>query len=855
MRARALWLIPLLILVIGASSAEGTGTASDVQYSYTGTELTVNSDVPDDYAWDASIKSDATVVIVSEGVASVGNNAFADFETLRRIVIPSSLTSLGDGAFSGCNRVVDLEFSSNNCTIGTNAFDGLGMTSTGVYVTFSNNVSTIPADLFRCDGVTNIREVRFLGTVTTIGAYAFYGCTGITSVPDTVTSIGEMAFYDCDDIVDLVLPEGLLSLGDDAFYRCGNIRSITFLATECTGPGMVGAFRDVGSETLNFTFGPEVKKIPEHLMSQNYTSKISSLEIPPSVTAIGDGAFKQYAGPDPVFLSYDSITSIGREAFAMSSGIETFTTGTGVTTIGDGAFDDCRGLKELTITASLNDRTEAECLFDSVGSTDTKVSFTGTRIPSYLFNGFDEMTELALVDTSVIGSHSLEGCTGLSSLSLSGITQVEEYGLAGSGLKDVTIPDGITLGQNALAGCLAESITVAGTLENVSAGALSSLPSLKTLTVIEYPGDVRFDDIMPNMCQNVALIVQLDEIGDRMFEDCSGITSLQSDARYIGQRAFANTSLNDVTVDAGTLSIGGGAFADITTLERIRWDVTSFVPLGEPIFEGSGTSGGTIVIGTPYVPAGVFEGSTIGNVRFATTINSVADGAFRNSGLTAADISFLTDVPNNLFDGCSSLSNVTLSTSLRSIGDEAFRGTALTRITFPPSLKEIGDRAFRDCRGLTSVEFLGHGVSVGDEGFAGSGLLMITVQSISSSGRDAFPSCGVILSSDVPQGTFAEGSLIYCDHPVEGFDVRPLQNVHRYSILGDDVILQSEYPEEMIPYPDRFSGWVEVDDIMTATWTEMPTPYQEPPDQTWIEVSAVLLMAIAAAMVFVFARR
>ena len=59
-------------------------------------------------------------------------------------------------------------------------------------------------------------------SVTTIGDYAFYGCSGLTSVtiPNSVTSIGNYAFYDCSGLTSVTIPNSVTSIGDSAFQHC-----------------------------------------------------------------------------------------------------------------------------------------------------------------------------------------------------------------------------------------------------------------------------------------------------------------------------------------------------------------------------------------------------------------------------------------------------------------------------------------------------------------------------------------------------------------------------------------------------------------------------------------------------------
>ena len=844
--------VPVLLLVLAASALLASGTAEGAESGYT---LTVTEDITADHQWTDEERN-AKSLVIEEGVTSIGEGAFEGFSQLRSVTIPSTVTSIGARAFSGCTGVLDLVFSSDSCTVGENAFDGLGMMATGVYVRFTDDVVNIPADLFRCASGTNIRSVTFDGDVETIGDYAFYRCTGIDGVPDTVKRIGRMSFYACPDITDLVLPEGLESIGDDAFYDCPNIERIGFLAATCTGPGEAGAFRDVGSPGLEFVFGDSVLRIPEHLLSQNFTLSISSLTIPSSVREIGAGAFYQYAGADPIFESYDSIEAIGDGAFRLSSGIETFEIGPNVSRIGDGAFDGCRGLKTLVIRADLSDMSSDNRLFGNVGSNDVSVSFSGARLPSYLFSGFAGMTSLTLSDTTIIGAHALEGCSGLSSISLDGVSEVEAYGLAGIGSSSLTLPDGIILGEGALSGCLVEHLAIEGSLENASPGSMSDLARLKSLTVSGDVGDIRMSGLMPGMSDGVSLTVSIGIIGDGMFEGCSGISSLETSASSIGARAFAGTSLSQVSIGTGTSYVGPGAFADIPDMQRIGWDMPYRAPVsGQPVFEGSGSSEGTIVIGTGYVQSGIFDGCLMGHLQLMTDDVRADDRAFAGSGIIEADLSSMTDIPDGFMESCTGLKSIAFGTELRSIGDRAFAGTSLEKVAFPPSLRTIGDESFCGSS-ITAITFLGHGVSLGDGSFADNPLETAVIQSVSSSGTGSLPECTVILSGAVPQGMLAEGTMILSDHSIEEYEVQPIPNdAFRYSVLGESIILLEEYPESMIPHQDRFAGWENVDGVMTAQWTDMPSPYAEPPDESWITISALAVMALAAGIAAVNARR
>ena len=73
-----------------------------------------------------------------------------------------------------------------------------------------------------------IKTVKIGDSVTSIGNYAFYNCSSLTSVeiPDSVTSIGERAFYYCRKLTSVTIPNSVTSIGDWAFRDCISLTSV-----------------------------------------------------------------------------------------------------------------------------------------------------------------------------------------------------------------------------------------------------------------------------------------------------------------------------------------------------------------------------------------------------------------------------------------------------------------------------------------------------------------------------------------------------------------------------------------------------------------------------------------------------
>ena len=234
------------------------------------------------------------------------------------------------------------------------------------------------------DGVTGIGAAAFYGcsgltsvtmgsNVTNIGDSAFSGCTGLTGIvlPGSVTGIGEYAFSNCESLTAIEIPEGVTTLGNSAFFGCDNLKEIRYNARAAADlTGLSGAFRSAGASVggVKVIFGESVEKIPGN-----------------------------------IFSNCESLTSV--------------TIGSNVTSIGDNAFLGCKGLVEINYNARA-----AECAEDSFDSGDgLKVTFSDSveRIPDYIFQDCPGLTSVTIGSSATtIGHYAFNRCTGLTSIKI-----------------------------------------------------------------------------------------------------------------------------------------------------------------------------------------------------------------------------------------------------------------------------------------------------------------------------------------------------------------------------------------------------------------------------------------------------
>ena len=179
--------------------------------------------------------------------------------------------------------------------------------------------------------------------LTSIGNFAFYGCSSLSSIeiPEEVTSIGNGAFCGCSSLSSIEIPEGVTSIGNSAFADCSSLSSIE-IPEGVTSIGN-GAF--YGCSSLSSI------EIPEEVTSiENFAfagcSSLSSIEIPEGVTSIGNNAFEYCSSLSSIEIP-EGVTSIGRGAFADCSSLSSIEIPRSVFEIGNCVFRDCELLKSV----------------------------------------------------------------------------------------------------------------------------------------------------------------------------------------------------------------------------------------------------------------------------------------------------------------------------------------------------------------------------------------------------------------------------------------------------------------------------------------------------------------------------
>lgn len=145
---------------------------------------------------------------IKYNVTSIGELAFEGRSGLTSVTIPNSVTSIGKYAFSSCSGLKEVKISDLAAWCKMNFYS-----STSNPLAYAHNLY-LNGEL--------IVDLVIPNSVTTIGDYAFHGCSGLTSViiPNSVTEIGYSAFYGCSALTSMTIPNSVTSISNGAFYTC-----------------------------------------------------------------------------------------------------------------------------------------------------------------------------------------------------------------------------------------------------------------------------------------------------------------------------------------------------------------------------------------------------------------------------------------------------------------------------------------------------------------------------------------------------------------------------------------------------------------------------------------------------------
>ena len=550
-------------------------------------------------------------VTIPSSVTSIASYAFYGCNGLTDVTIPSGVTSIGDFAFYNCSNLTNVVIPNSVTSIGYNAFD-----TTPFYANQEDGLVILGRVAYKikgaCPSVVVIPDI-----VTSIGTYAFYGCSGLVSVsiPDSVTSIGYLAFYGCSGLVSVeisqyvcnqrlwsvfpsayqtiesvVISDGVTSIGSSAFDGCSGIKNVTISQGACNYR-LSSVFPSAYQSITNVVISANVTRINTSafsgctgirsfiveegnaaycaenglLLSKDgstlYRSLYGCVTIPHGVTNIGDYAFEWRDDLTSVTIP-NSVTNIGNHAFYECSELTGVTIPDSVTSIGRYAFYNCTNLVgALTIPDGVT-RIEDSTFYNCSGLTSVTMPNSVTNIGNYAFyecNGLISMT--IPNDVKRIGSYAFYNCTNLVGMMTipDGMTCIEDFTFYNCrGLTSVTIPNTVTsIGASVFRGCKGFTgiITIPPSVTNIGTTAFYGCSNLKGVNIEDVAAwcNITFGNAYANPLRYAR----------NLYIDNSPATDLTipDSVTNIGSNSFYNcTNLLSLTIPVGITRIGAYSF-------------------------------------------------------------------------------------------------------------------------------------------------------------------------------------------------------------------------------------------------------------------------------------------------------
>ncbi len=614
--------------------------------------------------------------------------------TITKVILPEGIERIDSYAFAYLTALEEVVLPSTLTDIAYGAFYNCTNLKK---ITFSgeNNLKLINKSAFENCALEGTLELP-RGYV--IGDYAFAGNVNLKGihVADTLQSIGDYAFAGCKKLADVTITAKQVKYGAYAFTGCESLKSFTVNASVIP-TGMFYQCKNLEKVII----GAGVNSIYEYAFRE---TKVSSFEV-----EHGNTAFKVGSGEHVISADGKTLVAISPLARGEYSN-------TGITTVGRGAFSHNKTLNTVKLP-------------------------NVTVVADYGFAAADRLTTLETGMLTAIGEYAFSETAITEMPRFTKDTAIGRYAFLMSGLKSVTIPDGMTIAEGVFSRCLnLETVIIGNDVVLGDFAFFQDRDDLLKIIEVEDPelGDLFMYQLNSNM--KSLTIGNNVVIGGNAFANASALETITlGEGVVIGYMAFYNASaLKEIDLSKA-VSIGDYAFSGDVFNMRYDQDMTidAFNKEGRylytyhgPVIEKLDLTGvqsigkfsfayctklTDVVLGEAIdtIPEYAFAHTYVLNNINLDKVVTVGDYAFMESAVVNADLSSATNVGLYAFMNNAELQNVTLNAAGTDLAEGVFLScTGLADIQNLNASKNIGNYAFAytalTCADLTAAETIGN---------------------------------------------------------------------------------------------------------------------------------------------------
>lgn len=402
-----------------------------------------------------------TEVEIGDGVTRIGSGAFAYTELTGTVTFSENVTSYGDGVFARDTSIKAVDWTNFKPT--ETIRDGWATVYTEEHIAvpyaFFDGCSSLDTSIV--DGITYSGQLVLPDTIEAIYVAAFRG-TGFRKVDfsdglSSICAVGSYAITKLANMTEFTYPGnvdfyGVNVEGQNNVIQGGGIEKLTIAKEVTTLP--VSFCTDTENLTaIEFESGSQLREIGKTAFYN--TKALESIDIPSTVTSIGESAFANCFNLEKIELG--QIESLGQNTFANCSSLETAKIqGSPNVIYPPNMFSMWTGysaapLKTLEIGAGsiqfgLNNQKD---------SIETVVLGDGvTEIPNHFAAGCTKLTSVSLPDAlTSVPAYAFNGCSSLKKIGISEKSKLQSIGggaFANSALTQIYIPKGVkSIGESA----------------------------------------------------------------------------------------------------------------------------------------------------------------------------------------------------------------------------------------------------------------------------------------------------------------------------------------------------------------------------------------------------------------------
>ena len=753
----------------GLTSVELSNTINHIgQYAFFGCQSLSSIDIPN-------------------SVKSIGSNAFEQCSSLKVVRLSENLTSIDASTFQNCNSLISCEIPESVVTIGKSAFKGCSnLTSINIH----NGINNVSDEAFW--GCNNLTSIEIPNSIKLIGNKVFKNCPNLNTViinndslislshttssnvasifgqqvnnyiiGNEVTSIGRYAFYGSTKLTSLIIPSTIKAIGADAVGGCNALNVVNINSDYIVSQSYTSVYNlktIFGSQVGNFIVGDSVKSVGANAF-YGCTSKI---KLPHDIVSIGPNAFKNCTGLEVVSISKD------------------------IKSIGESAFEGCTNLSKVIVpnisswcdlvfnNPAANPLTYARHIYSDEETEIMKIVIPEgvTSIGNYAFYNGNNLSSISIPNSvNGIGTDAFSGCSALITVNINSnnimsMNYSSDYNLStmfGAQVERYIIGDKVNaIGDYAFYKSTINTFKIPKNVVTIGNYAFSGCSKINTINI-------------PN---KIAMIA------NSAFEGCTGlskviINDLCSWCNVVFKNINANpltyamhlycneeTEIKELVIPKGVTSIGNYAFYNGNSISSVSIP-SSVATIGTDCFNGCGTliavniNSNDIMsmkYNSDYNLSTMF-GAQVESYIIGDEVTTIGDFAFYKSNIKSFKIQKnVINIGNYAFYGCSGLKEIAIPSNITTIGNSAFlnctgltkvitdnlsswcsirfadasanplyyakhlyndEGTEITKVTIPDNITAIGNYQFYNGIKITSADIPNSIKSIGTSAFYG----------------------------------------------------------------------------------------------------------------------------------------